>query len=45
MFVIVWLRVEQGKDFCKAHKFSLLLGKTQSLQIGMKMGEKKDKNI
>ena len=45
MFVIVWLRVEQGKDFCKAHKFSLLLGKTQSLQIEMKIGEKRGKNI
>ena len=40
MFLVVWLRVENMRDFGGVHKFSLLSLHTQSLQIGLKMGVK-----
>ena len=33
VFVVVWLRVENERDFGRAHKFSLNPTKTQSPQI------------
>ena len=42
-FVIVWLRVENGKDFGGDHEFSPKPTKTQSLQIRYKMVQELDK--
>ena len=44
MFLVVWLRVKKRRDFGGTHQFSLLPSKTQSLQIGEKMGVKVGQN-
>ena len=40
VFVVIWLRVENGRDFGGAHKISLLPCQNTIFQIGEKIGEK-----
>ena len=40
VFVVIWLRVENGRDFGGPMRFLSYPAKTQSSQIGEKIGEK-----